>query len=225
MPDLLASFSYPVLTSSATFTVGAYPYATGYAQLSDVTARVSAGTWDPGNDPSASPTAAMVNTWLMDATANIDAALATRGYWVPLQPLPDFLPPSGMTLLNGIGVQAWLMLRSIAAAFATHYVEAARHGSVGQANEDPNAAHWMEIYDDFVTRLESSADDLMVFGVGGPFPPDPNAANAADSGSLGPITATPWLQQGPLFSKWENLGSGWEDTSPATAPSGPPFSE
>lgn len=216
MPDPLGGFSY-----------GApYPYDTGYAQISDVQARIMGGTWDPANDPAAYPSPTMVNTWLQDATAHLDAALVTRGYWVPLKPNPSWANPTGLPLLQGIAIQAWLILRNIAAAYATHFVEASRHGGVGDANEDPNAAHWMTIFDDFCTRLESGADSLVPFGVGGPFPPEPDPAQALSTGSLGMVLSDASLSEGPLFTKSENLGGGWEGggaVNPAL-PSGPPFS-
>lgn len=215
MPDPLAGFNY---------STPAYPYTTGYAQLSDVQARISAGSWDP-TDPTAYPTSSMVNSWLQDATANIDAALATRGYSVPLTPIANWTPPAGMQVYQGIALQAWLMLRSIAAAYAAHYVEAARHGGAGaELNEDPNASHWMEIFDDFMTRVETGADNLTAFGVGGLFVPDIDPAKAMSTGSLGTVLADPSLQEGPMFTKSGDLGGGWETTTPGAPPSGPPFS-
>ena len=199
----------------------AYPYATGYAALADVAARVNAGTWDP-NKPTAAPTADQVTQWLKEATGNIDAALATRGYYVPLAPMTSWTPPVGMPTYQGIGVGAWFMLRHIAAAYATHFVEAARHGSHG-ASEDANAEHWMTIFDDFMTRIESEADNLEAFGVGGPFVPDINPAHAAGSGSMGAMLSQPSQQEGSLFGKYQNLGSGLEYNMP-NPPSGPPFS-
>lgn len=222
MPDPLANVAYPYPPGDPTrgYTGGGYPYTSGYAQLSDVQARIA--SWNP-SDPTAVPTQATVLVWLGDATAAIDAALATRGYYAPLQPMPSWPAPSGMPLWNGLGIGAWQMLRSIAAAYAAHFVEAARHGGTG-ADKDQNAAHWMTIYDDFITRIESGADNLETFGLGGPFAPDIDPAHAAASGSLGFMMSAPSRAEGPMFSKWENLGSGWEGTTSGTPQSGPPFS-
>lgn len=213
MPDPLAGLTYG----------SPYPYPTGYASIADVQARISAGSWDP-TDPTASPNPDQVNDWLMDATAALDATLGKRGYAVPLAPPANWTNPTGLVLYHGVGVQAWRLLRSAAAAYATHLTEAARHGSQGSGtNEDRNASYWLQEYRDFVCRVEAGKDNLTVFGVGGPFTPDPDPAKAASSGSLGMMLADPNTQQGPMFTKGEDLGGGWERTTPTPPPSGPPF--
>lgn len=206
--------------AAATYAQPFYAYPTGYAQLSDVQARINAGTWDAAS-PTAAPTSAQVTQWLMEATANIDAALATRGYSIPLSPMAGWVAPPGMLTYQGIGVGAWFMLRHIASAYGASFVEASRHGSHGPS-EDSNAEYWMTIFDDFLVRLESEADNLEAFGVGGPFAPDIDPANAMGSGALGAMVSQPSMMDGSLFQKYQNLGAGWEVSTPVP-PSGAPF--
>jgi hypothetical protein len=191
-----------------------YPYTSGYAQVSDVTSRISAGSWDP-TDPTAYPTEAMVTSWLLDATGQLDAALAQRGYYVPLQADPGFTAPPGMATWNGIGLAAWLLLRNVAAAYAAHYVEASRHGSVGE-NEDPNATAWMSEFNAFLGKLSGSPpqDNLTAFGVAGAFAPMIDPASALASGSMGFMLSDSSQTNGPLFWKYQDLGSGWEGGDP-----------
>lgn len=216
MPDPLSAFTFPTPW---------YPYATGYASLDDVKARINAGTWDP-DKPTAAPNAAQVQQLLMEATSNIDAALRTRGYFVPLEPIAGWVAPAGMAsqLYQGIGLGAWLMLKGIAAAYAAHYVELTRHGSHG-TQHDPNAEHFMTLYDDFLTRIESGADNLFTYGVAGDFPPEINPAKGVLSGNLGATLADPNFTEGPAFTKYMNLGSGYENVPivPQGSPSNSPF--
>lgn len=222
MPDPFASFTYPFPpgTPATAFTGGGYPYPTGYSQVSDVQARINAGTWDP-TDPTAAPSVAQVQQWLIEATANIDAALATRGYFVPLQPATSFVAPVGMPTWNGIGTGAWMLLRNIAAAYVVYFVEQTRHGDHSAGQYDKNAEQWMQLYDGLASRIETAADNLETWGVGGPFAPEIDPAKGADSGSLGFTLQDPSVAQAPLFSKGMNLGSGWEN-QPSLNPSGPP---
>ncbi len=214
MPDPLAGINYG----------GPYPYTTGYASLADVQARISAGTWDP-TDPTAYPTAGLVNGWLMEATASLDSVLASRGYAVPLVPMQGWVAPAGMPLYQGIGVQAWFLLRSIAAAYGTHNTEQARHGGEGNANDDKNASIWLTIYTDGVALIEQGLDNLGMFGAAGPFPPVGDPAKGLGSGSLGALMANPWRMEAPLFTKYENLGAGWERNYMGMPQSGWPASE
>ncbi len=185
-----------------------YPYSTGYATVADVQARVNAGTWDP-TKPTAAPTVAQVTNWLLEATACIDAALGKRGYYVPLTAATSWSPPPGMPTYQGIGIGAWLMLRNIAAAYATHFVEAARHGSIGQS-QDQNADRWGTIYQNFLTLIEDGEDNLVTFGIGGPFAPEIDPARGASSGSLGFFLADPSTAESPIFYRSLQLGSGTE---------------
>jgi len=201
MPDPLAGFNYPQPQ---------WPYPTGYATVLDVQSRINAGTWDPSK-PTASPTTAQVQQWLMEATANIDVALRTRGYFAPLQPTTGWVAPAGMAgqLYQGIGLGAWLQLKNIAACYAAHFVELSRHGSHGM-NKDTHADDYMELFDDFLTRIESGADNLAAYGVGGDFAPEIDVAKGAQTGSLGATLSDPDLSEGPIFSKNMRLGSGYE---------------
>lgn len=209
--DPFASFVYTQPTGNpvAGFTSGGYPYPTGYASLPDVISRINAGSWDP-TDPTAAPNAAQVQQWLMEATANIDVALATRGYFVPLQPAGSFSAPVGTTTWNGVGIGAWLMLRNIAAAYASHYVETARHGENTVGQHDAQAKSWLDIYGAMLGEIETASANLEAFGVGGAFEPDINPSQGLGSGSLGVVLSDSSRQEGPLFTRGMNLGSGWE---------------
>jgi hypothetical protein len=37
------------------------------------------------------------------------------------------------------------------------------------------------------------------------------------------MLADPSMSEGPLFTKYGDLGGGWETTTPSPPPSGPPF--
>lgn len=232
----LGPVGLPPDIDTVTYDTNSYPFSTGYAKLEDVEARISAGQWDP-NDPTASPTAAQVTRWLMDATGQLDSALATRGYYVPLTPRGDWTPPPGMATWNGIGLGAWLMLRNVAAAYAAHYVEASRHGGIGE-NQDANATAWMDEFNTFISKLVGTdstygrgsggkgasnrtimtppSDNLYIFGVAGPFAPEPDPTRALTSGALGAMLADSSRSDAPLFTKYQDLGSGWEYTDPST---------
>lgn len=212
MPDPLSGLTFPQPS---------WPYSTGYATVDDVRSRINAGTWDP-TKPTASPTAAQVNQWLMEGTANIDVALRTRGYFVPLRPTQGWVPPTGMAsqLYQGIGLGAWLQLKNICACYAAHFVELARHGSHGM-NKDAHATDYMELFDDFLTRIESAADNLLAFGVGGDFAPEIDVAKGAGTGSLGATLSDPTFSEGPIFTKNMPLGSGYEGSSQSTPPNSP----
>lgn len=190
-----------------------YPYASGYARVEDVTSLINAGDWDP-NDPTAMPNAAQVANYLIDATAMIDAALAKRGYFIPPTPSGSFPATSaGVTLptYNGIGMQAWIILRHAAAAYAASYVERSRHGSVGTGNEDTDAQTWMTQFNDTLTKIENGALNLTAYGLGGTFTPEIDPAQALASGTIGFIGLR---RSGPFFTRWMRLGSGWETTVP-----------
>lgn len=204
-----AQTSDPLALSASAYTTPEYPYPTGYAQLQDVMSRVNPGGWDPYN-PADNPTIDEVNAWLMEATAGIDAALAKRGYYVPLNPVDDYKPPAGTPLVNGIAIGAWLELRRAAASYAASYVESSRHGGTG-ADNDTAAQHWMASYNGLLLRLEEGIDNLYAFGVGGGFAPEIDPAKGAASGSLGAFLGGRRGRFGgkaPMFTRHMNLGSG-----------------
>jgi hypothetical protein len=187
-----------------TFPTPQYPYAaTGYADVASVQQNILGGSWDPAK-PNAAPTVAIVQDHLRKATAMIDSELAARGYQIPLTPIPGYVVPTGFTAINGIHPLAYQMLEMVAAAYATSFVEGSRHASLG-LEADKNAAYWMEIFDDFITRIASGADNLTAFGVQGPFPPEIDPAKAMQSGNLGAFVATgstpSTTTEGPLFSR------------------------
>lgn len=178
-----------------------YPFKTGYADITSVQANVI--TWDP-NKPGTLPTLASVNDWLRKGTAAMDAAMMSRGYSVPLTASSGYAVPTGFAAINGLHPALYQTLEMICAAYATHFVEAARHGS-RSLNADDNAAHWMHMFDDFITRVETGADNLTAWGAQGPFPPEIDPAKAMQTGNLGAFVATdnqPSLDtESPLFSR------------------------
>lgn len=178
----------------------AYPFDTGYADVAAVKANLA--NFDP-DLPTTRPTLEQVNDWLKQATGDIDMLLAARGYTIPLVARNGYAPPANVPTINGIAATVYLKLRMVAAAYVTHFVEAARHGSE-YLNADSNAKHWMEIYDDFAARLENGADNLTPFGVDGPFPPTPDEASGVSIGTLGfrsnQTPNTDPSMEGPLFT-------------------------
>ena len=76
----------------------------------------------------------------------------------------------------------------------------------------------MELFDDFLVRVESGADNLITYGVGGDFPPEIDVSKGVLTGSLGATLADPSFTEGPVFTKNLNLGSGYELNSPSSPP-------
>jgi hypothetical protein len=74
------------------------------------------------------------------------------------------------------------------------------------------------LFDDFLTRIESGADNLFAFGVGGDFAPEIDVAKGAQTGSLGATLADSSTSEGPIFTKGMRWGGGYEDFSPAPTP-------
>lgn len=198
-----------------TFPQPAWPFPTGFAKLSDVTARINASSWDP-DSPTATVTEAQVNQWLMEATSRINSALAARGYWVPLRATPGCQQAPGTPLYQGIAVDAWNILRSICAAYATAMVEASRHGAVGTANEDPDRDWWLNQFTTFLKQIQDGTDNLTAFCVGGEFPPE--LSTSLDQ--LGFTVAGAVADHRSYFHKWsQNLGGGWEQGGTASVQS------
>lgn len=181
-----------------------YPYEFGFADVISVTQNLAAGSWDP-NKPGAYPTTAMVQDWLRKGTAFIDSELATRGYTIPLTAQAGYTVPTGFVAINGLHPAVYQILEMVCAAYATHFVEASRHG--GKAvDADTNATHWMAIFDDFITRIATGADNLTAFGVAGPFAPEIDPAKGMSTGALGMMVnsdpPTDRTMEGPQFTKW-----------------------
>jgi len=201
LPSLEVSYPQPTKDTPG------WPFVTGYAAVDDVVSRINAATWDP-DSPTATVTEVHVSAYLCDATAMLDAALAKRGYWVPLRVTPGWKVPPGTPLYAGVGVGAWNILRAVAAAYGTALVEQSRHGSVGTANLDPNAQWWLQFWNDFLAKIVDGSDNLTAFGVGGDFPPELNPYG--DLGALGFVQSGSVAHLPPFFTRYQDLGSGWE---------------
>jgi hypothetical protein len=183
------------------FPLGSYPYKTGYADVASVQQNII--NWDPGK-PNALPTLGTVQDWLRKASTMIDAELAARGYTIPLTAVSGYVVPTGFTAINGLHPLVYQQLEMIAAAYATSFVEASRHASQG-LEADQQAKFWLTMFDDFITRIATGADNLTAFGVQGPFPPEIDPAKGIQSGNLGAFVATgnqpSTTTEGPLFSR------------------------
>lgn len=199
MTDPLLAIDYPTPS---------YPFSSGYASVDDVSARVNAATWSP-DDPTTKITSDKVEQWLKEATAQIDAALAKVGYWVPLRADPQCELMAGQPTYNGVGLGAWNLLRTICAAYAVAMLEATRHGAVGTANEDPNRDWWLTQFNTFLKSVADSTDNLGAFCAGGDFAP----GLAPDYSKMGFVAAGGAYARRPFFHKWMNLGSGYEEGS------------
>ena len=136
-----------------------YPYTFGYCQLSDISARINAGTWTGGTG--SAPNATQANQFILEGAAQIDIAMRHRGYYVPLVPTPPLVavPPVVYTYLQHVN-----------AALACAMVERVRHGSA-EESADTVADYWMSLADDLIARIESGVDDLGLMGISGDFPP------------------------------------------------------
>lgn len=182
---------------------GAYPFVTGYADVDAVAANINAGTWDP-TSPAAAPSVAQVTNWLCEGTSLIDIAMMTRGYLIPLTPLSSYVPPLLPTPMNGMHPNLYLLLQHAVTAFVCSKIESSRHGSVGE-QADQQAEYWHAIWDDYVTRIETGADNLTAWGAEGPFPPEIDPAQAIQSGNLGAMISTDASPspnvQGALFTR------------------------
>jgi hypothetical protein len=166
---------------AADYDLTRYPYTSGYAQLADVQARVNAGTWD-ASKPNAAPTVAQVQTWLRDASAQVDATLAVRGYYVPLRAQTAFTAPAGATSFNGIVVQGYQHLRSLVADYVAGMVQATRHG--GSRSTDTDRDAWLKRWQQQLTAIRDGKDSLWAFGADGTFAPALDHSTGGDSGTF-----------------------------------------
>jgi hypothetical protein len=153
-----------------------WPYPFGYCSVDDVQSRINAGTWD-ATAPTASPNQSQINDFIMQASALIDGRLLLNGFSVPLRVIPGFVG-------GAIMPQAWILLRSIAAQYATAWTEDSRHGSTDE-NVDAHTKALFTAADDLLCQIggwgsRAEADktpasklgniNLTLFGVAGPFP-------------------------------------------------------
>jgi hypothetical protein len=166
-----------------------YPFPYGYCQISDVEARINAGSWD-ATRTGARPSVAQVDAFIGDGATQIDLTLGKRGYTIPLT------PAVGQT----ISPLVFALLQQINAALATAAVERTRHGSEDE-NEDSNASYWMTWADDMLARLEDGADNLTIFGVAGTFEPQADQSLAVSMGSTYEADGT--VSQ-PMFTRFGN---------------------
>jgi hypothetical protein len=167
----------------------AYPNRdTGYADVDAVARNINAGSWDPSM-PNAFPTVNQVESWLVEAAAMIDSELAARGYTIPLTVSSGYVIPAGMQPMNGLHPYAYVLLQNCASHYACAMLEQARHGSISQ-NEDPDAKMHHQLFDDYINRLASGADNLTAFGAIGPFPPQLDPASGEQTGTMGAFLST-----------------------------------
>lgn len=165
----------------------AYPFPFGYCQLSDVQARINAGSWD-STKTGAMPTQAQVNQFILEAATTIDVVLRKTGYFVPLRPVAGLavLPP-----------QVFTYLLTLNATLATGSVERTRHGSA-EENEDTVSHYWIHLGDDLLARLEGGHDNLTIWGCDGDFPPIADQSKAVSMQINDPLTGIPST---PAFSR------------------------
>jgi hypothetical protein len=140
----------------------AYPFPYGYCDVTDVQARIAAGTWNP-TKTGAQPTLAQVQEFILEGASAIDTVLARTGYYVPLRARSDL----------AIQPQAYQTLLDVNAALAVAAIEKTRHGTQ-DVSADENAGWWLQYADDRIARIEGGDDNLWQFGLDGPFPPVPD---------------------------------------------------
>lgn len=177
-------------------TVGAassWPYAQGYCDVSDITARVLSGSWDPLNNKQERPSVSQVERWIQEYSSAMDLALGKAGYTLPLT------TTAGATGSN-LPIQVVAHLRNICAQAVAGEVEAARHGAFDK-NKDSQAEFRIKFYDDLMARLENGTDPLTLFGIEGAWEPDPDPAQAIQIGNLTDLSGnakTPIFTTGSL---------------------------
>jgi len=164
----------------------AYPWPFGYCDVVDVQARITGGTWDAQAADSA-VVLAQVCAFIEEATAEIDMALAKRGYTVPL------VPQVGVAQ---IAPTVWVHLRGICAMLSAGRVELARHGS-SEAQVDNIGKDLIAIARAQLARIESGADNLTIFGVAGPSEPQVDPGTGMSEGTLTDMNGNPLP---PLFT-------------------------
>lgn len=181
--------------SFATPNATGWPNGFGYCKISDITARVLGGQWNP-DLANQWPGKGQVNQWISEVSSLMDSVLAKRGYQLPLTVIPGF--PGGQIL-----PQAYFILQNICAAYVTNHVEQARHGSV-EENKDSNADAWLQYADDLMLRLSTGDDDLIAWGVYGTFEPELDPSSGLQLGSM--IDPVSGDTTEPLFSR-ESMSS------------------
>lgn len=150
----------------------------GYCQVIDVEARIKQGGYNP--DVPGGITSEYIQQYILQAAAQIDMVLAKTGYTLPLTPLVNTLP---------IGPQAFTFLLNVNAIGAAGYIELWRHAE-DVSNADSQAQRLLSLFDDLLARLETGDDNLALFNVAGPWPPEADPAQSMDDGTgdMDPIT-------------------------------------
>lgn len=162
-----------------------YPYQHGYCDFLDVRGRITGGTWNE-TAADASVIQTQVAAFIEESTAEIDMALAKRGYSIPLVPQPS----------RQIGATVWNHLRGICGMLTAGRVELARHGS-GESEADNVGKSLIAIARAQLQRIETGADNLTAFGVSGPSEPQIDAGGGMSEGTLSDLTGTLYP---PLFT-------------------------
>jgi hypothetical protein len=179
-----------------------YPFDHGYCESEDVVARIKLGRYDPtipGNVGGE-----YIDLFIEEGATEIDLVLARVGYTVPLAAAEGLV----------IQPQVWSKLKMINATWAAAHVEMWRH-STDQGSGDQQAERLLGLADDMLTRLQSGADNLALFGVGGPFTPESDPALAMDTNmdDLDPLTS---LQPQPIFTVDPAHAVGYPDANSAS---------
>jgi hypothetical protein len=158
--------------SFSVISTASYPYPYGYCDFADVRNRIVGGTWDEtAADSSIIQT--QVAAFIEEATAEIDMALAKRGYSVPLVPQVNMQ----------ISATVWNHLRGICGMLAAGRVELARHGS-GESEVDNVGKSLISIARAQLQRIETGADNLTIFGVAGLSEPQVDSGAGMSEGTL-----------------------------------------
>lgn len=185
-----------------------YPCEYGYADISDVQARVASAQWnplDPAQAADAYPTVAQVNDWITQASHSVDAVLLRRGYNVPLVPQPS----------TTIAPQAWTILQTVSAEIVTGWVENTR-GS--QDDKGMATGEWhLKYADDLLARLENGDDNLTLLGVAGTFEPQADPAGAMNTNMDDPDPITNQVPS-PVFRVVPMQSVGYQQGAPLGDP-------
>jgi len=180
----------------------AYPFDHGYCEAEDVVARTKLGRYDPtipGNIG-----ADYIDRFIAEGAAEIDLVLARVGYTVPLEPVQGGV----------IQPQVWTKLKMINATWAAAHVEMWRH-STDTGAQDTQAERLLGLADDMLTRLQTGADNLALFGVAGPFSPEADPALAMDTNMDDPDPLTS-LTPNPIFTVDPANAVGYPDANSAS---------
>lgn len=173
----------------------------GYCQVTDVSSRIKQGGYNP--DVPGGIGSIYIEQYILQAAAQIDMELARAGYGVPL------IAVSGDDSLGNplvIGPQVYSLLLMINATGAAGYVEMWRHAE-DASQADTQSMRLLTLFDDLLGRLGSGEDNLALFNVAGPWPPEADPALAMDDGTGDADQITGIVPQ-PQFTIVPNQGGG-----------------